>query len=141
MKTSSIRVNLLTWLIVPGLLVLGVGAWLSYQQALRLSTIVTDQQLTASARMIAEQVGYADGGLTVTVPPAALELFASDSHDEVAYAVADPNGTLIAGYPGSIVPQSVLRGAISCSSRQPFEMKSRCVLSTSCKRSSLQPVS
>ena len=100
MKSSSIRVNLLTWLIVPGLLVLGVGAWLSYEQALRLSTIVTDQQLTASARMIAEQVTFTDGGLEVTVPPAALELFASDSHDEVAYAVTEPNGTLIAGYPG-----------------------------------------
>jgi len=47
MRSSSIRVNLLAWLIVPGLLVLGIGAWLSYQQALRLSTIVTDQQLTA----------------------------------------------------------------------------------------------
>lgn len=100
MKSASIRVNLLTWLIVPGLFVLGIGAWLSYEQALRLSTIVTDQQLTASARMIAEQVAFADGALTVTIPPAALELFASGSHDEVAYAVTDQQGTLIAGYPG-----------------------------------------
>jgi two-component system sensor histidine kinase TctE len=99
-KSRSIRVNLLVWLIVPGLLVLAVGAWLSYEQALRLSTIVTDQQLTASARMIAEQVTYADGALAVTIPPAALELFATESHDEVAYTVTDPGGTLIAGYPG-----------------------------------------
>lgn len=100
MKSGSIRVNLLVWLIVPGMLVLAVGAWLSYEQALRLSTIVTDQQLTASARMIAEQVTYADGALEVTIPPAALELFATESHDEVAYTVTDPDGVLIAGYPG-----------------------------------------
>lgn len=100
MSGGSIRLNLLAWLIVPGLAILGAGAWLSFGQAQRLSTLVTDRQLTASARMIAEQVGYVDGSLNLVIPPAALELFASDSHDEVAYAVTDPKGTLIAGYPG-----------------------------------------
>jgi len=100
MKGGSIRLNLLAWLTIPALIILGAGAWLSYQQAVRLSTLVTDRELTASARMIAEQVGYIDGTLNLVIPPAALELFASDSHDEVAYAVTDPKGTLIAGYPG-----------------------------------------
>jgi two-component system sensor histidine kinase TctE len=110
MRSSSIRVNLLAWLIIPGLLVLGIGARLSYEQAFRLSNIVTDQQLTASARMIAEQVAYSDDSLVVTIPPAALELFASESHDEVAYAVTDPAGTLIAGYPGLDTPAIAGRG-------------------------------
>jgi two-component system sensor histidine kinase TctE len=110
MKSGSIRVNLLAWLIIPGLLVLGIGAWLSYEQAFRLSNIVTDQQLTASARMIAEQVAYSNDTLLVTIPPAALELFASESHDEVAYAVTDPAGTLIAGYPGLDTPAITGRG-------------------------------
>ena len=102
--SGSIRLNLLAWLIIPSLVILSAGAWLSYGQALRLSTLVTDRQLTASARMIAEQVGYVDGSLNLIIPPAALELFASDSHDEVAYAVTDPRGTLIAGYPGLNTP-------------------------------------
>ena len=100
MTGGSIRLNLLAWLTVPALAILGAGAWLSYEQALRLATLVTDRELTASARMIAEQIGFVDGTLNLVIPPAALELFASDSHDEVAYAVTDPKGTLIAGYPG-----------------------------------------
>ena len=104
MKAGSIRLNLLVWLVVPGLAILAGSAWLSYQQALRVSTLVTDRQLIASARMIAEAVQYGDGYLSVVIPPAALELFATDSHDEVAYSVTDPEGVLIAGYPGLDAP-------------------------------------
>ena len=104
MKAGSIRLNLLIWLVIPGIAILAGGAWLSYQQALRLSTLVTDRQLIASARMIAEAVQYGDGYVSVVIPPAALELFATDSHDEVAYSVTDQSGVLIAGYPGLDAP-------------------------------------
>ncbi len=66
-----------------------------------------DRQLLASARMIAEQVRFRDGAIGVVVPPAALELFASDSHDEVSYAVLDPSRTLIAGFPGLEAPAAL----------------------------------
>ena len=59
-----------------------------------------ERDLASSARMIAEQVRFRDGGIGVVVPPAALEIFATDSHDEVAYAVFDGKGVLIAGFPG-----------------------------------------
>jgi two-component system sensor histidine kinase TctE len=97
-------VNLLIWVVVPSLLVLAGGAWLSYLSAMRQATLVMDRQLTASARMIAESVNGDGGVLEVVIPPAALELFASDSHDEVAYAVFSPNGELLAGYPGLETP-------------------------------------
>ncbi|MEO9231661.1 MAG: sensor histidine kinase N-terminal domain-containing protein, partial [Devosia sp.] len=96
--------NLLAWLVVPALLILGVSAWLSYGSAMRLATLVTDRQLLSSARMIAEQLEYSDGQLSAVIPPAALELFATDSHDEVAYAVIGANGVLVAGYPGLNAP-------------------------------------
>ncbi|MEO8243078.1 MAG: sensor histidine kinase, partial [bacterium] len=38
------------------------------------------------------------------LPPAAFELFATDSHDEVSYAVFDRNGDLIAGFPDLNLP-------------------------------------
>jgi two-component system sensor histidine kinase TctE len=60
--------------------------------------------------MIAEEVAYSDDSLVVTIPPAALELFASESHDEVAYAVTDSAGNLIAGYPGLDTPTKTGRG-------------------------------
>ena len=59
-----------------------------------------DRDLTTSARMVAEQVRFRDGQIGVVVPPAALEIFATDAHDEVAYAVFNDKGTLIAGFPG-----------------------------------------
>ena len=88
------------WLVAPVVAILLVSAWLSYGSALRQATLVIDRQLVASARIIAEQIEYKDGSISVIIPPSALELFASDSHDEVAYAVVDPNGALIAGFPG-----------------------------------------
>lgn len=97
---GSIRLKLMLWLAIPGMAVLGVSAWLSYRSADRQATTLTDRQLISSARMIAEQVDDSGGRYSVSIPPAALELFASDSHDEVAYAVFDPSGLLIAGYPG-----------------------------------------
>ena len=96
---GSLRLNLMIWLVVPLGAILMISLWLSYGSAFRQATLVTDGQLTASARMIAEQVQFSDGSLSVTIPPSALELFASDSHDEIAYRVTGPDGTLIAGYP------------------------------------------
>ena len=104
---GSLRLNLIAWLVAPGLVVLAVSAWLSYNSAFRLSTLVTDRQLTSSARVIAEQIGYSGGKLVAVIPPAALELFATDSHDEVAYAVMDPYGGLVAGYPGLDAPETL----------------------------------
>jgi two-component system sensor histidine kinase TctE len=97
---GSLRLRLVAWLVLPVMFILAVSAWLSYGSAMRLATLVTDRQLLASARVIAEQVEYGDSGIQVVIPPAAVELFASDSHDEVAYAVIDPRGMLVAGFPG-----------------------------------------
>ncbi len=97
---ASLRVNLMTWLAAPVAAILAISIWLSYGSALRQATLVTDRQLIASCRMIAEQIEFGDGSISATIPPSALELFASDSHDEVAYAVVGPGNHLIAGYPG-----------------------------------------
>ncbi|MDR3473109.1 MAG: sensor histidine kinase [Devosia sp.] len=102
--TGSLRLNLIVWLVLPGATILVAGAWLSYASAERQATLVMDRQLAASARMMAEAVTYADGNLSVLVPPSALELFATDSHDEVAYEVIGPAGELLAGYPGLNAP-------------------------------------
>lgn len=99
-RAESLRFNLMAWLVIPGAVILAVSLWLSYGSAARQATLVTDRQLIASARMIAEQIQYSGGTFNVVVPPSALELFASDSHDEIAYAVIAPGDELIAGYPG-----------------------------------------
>ncbi len=104
---SSLRLNLMAWLFVPVAAILGVSLWLSYATAERQATLIMDRQLLASSRMIAEQTRWRSGGIQAVVPPAALELFATDSHDEVSYAVSAADGTLIAGFP-ELEPPGVL---------------------------------
>ncbi len=96
----SLRLNLILWLIGPIVLVLAGSLWLSWRTAWHQAMLIMERDLTASTRIIAEQVRYRDGRVGVIVPPAALELFATDAHDEVAYAVIDAKGILIAGFPG-----------------------------------------
>jgi len=90
----------MAWLVGPVAVVLAVSLWLSWDSARRQAQRIMERDLTASARMIAEQVRYRDSQIEVSVPPAALELFVSNSPDEVAYTVFDPSGLLIAGFPG-----------------------------------------
>lgn len=102
---QSLRLNLMLWLGGPVALILIVSLWLSYSSASRLATLIQTRDLTSSARMIAEQVRYRQGLIEANVPPAALEIFATDAQDEAAYAVFDPKGNLIAGFPGLNPPK------------------------------------
>lgn len=101
---GSLRLHLMIWLAAPVVVILAVSIWLSYGSALRQATLVMERNLMASARIIAEQIHFSDGSIGVVIPPSALELFASDSHDEVAYAVIGPRNNLIAGFPGLAAP-------------------------------------
>ena len=110
-RAGSLRLNLMAWLIVPVAVILMLGLGLSRASAWRQAVELTDQKLLSSARIIAEQIRFRDGGMSVVVPPAALELFASDSHDEVAYSVLTAGGTMIAGFPGFGAPPPLTAGA------------------------------
>lgn len=101
---GSLRIRLLVWMIVPVTVILGVSLGLSFTSARRHATAILERQILASARMIAEQTRFRDGAICVLVPPAALELFSTDSHDEVAWAVFDRSSALIAGFPGLDLP-------------------------------------
>lgn len=100
MGGPSLRMNLIFWLIGPVFVVLMATVGLAWRNAWHQAMLIMERDLVSSARMIAEQVRFRDGHVRVTVPPSALEIFASDAHDEVAYAVFDAQGVLIAGFPG-----------------------------------------
>src|SRR5471032_1935983 len=99
MPINSLRIQLLAWLLVPLVLFVGFNTWVTYSNAVEMATVVHDRMLLGSARIIAEQIRYEDEALQVIIPPAALELFQSDSHDRVYYRVVAGNGTLLAGQP------------------------------------------
>lgn len=103
-KRGSIRLALVEWVVIPLLGVLVFIIWLGVENAARQASLVTDTLLTASARVIAEQLRFEDGDIVATIPPAALEMFASESHDRAVYRVIGPKGELIAGYADLAAP-------------------------------------
>lgn len=97
-RRRSIRWGLTARVVLPLLVLLAVGLWVSLNGAWQQATLVTDRLLTGSARVIAEDLQYADGRVSAEIPPAALEMFASESRDRVVYRVIGPSGALIGGY-------------------------------------------
>lgn len=109
MRSSSLRTQLLLWLLVPLVLFVGVNIWVTYHNAIEMATVVHDRMLLGSARIIGEQIHYEEDALQVVIPPAALELFQSDSHDRVYYRVVAANGKLLAGQPDLPAPPRMPR--------------------------------
>jgi two-component system sensor histidine kinase TctE len=104
MANRSLQRELLGWLVVPLTAVVSFNVWTTYENAVETADLITDRTLLASARVIAENIRENDGVLEAPIPPAALEMFASDQPDRVVYRVTTPRGQLIAGYPDVIAP-------------------------------------
>lgn len=104
MATRSLQRELLAWLVVPLTAVVSFNVWTTYKNAEETANLITDRTLLASARVIAENIRENDGVLEAPIPPAALEMFASDQPDRVVYRVTTPRGQVIAGYPDVIAP-------------------------------------
>ncbi|MEO5807645.1 sensor histidine kinase N-terminal domain-containing protein [Devosia sp.] len=98
----TIRVTL------PLLAILAIGIWISVNGSWQQAQQVTDRLLVASARVIAEDLTYSDGQISAPIPPAALEMFASESRDRVVYRVVAADGRLIAGYMDLDGPPAIL---------------------------------
>lgn len=104
MANRSLQRELLGWLVVPLTAVVSFNVWTTYKNAVEAADLITDRTLLASARVIAENIRENDGVLEAPIPPAALEMFASDPPDRVVYRVTTPRGLVIAGYPDVIAP-------------------------------------
>ena len=100
----SLRYQLLAGLLVPLGVVAFVQFSVAYHNAEVTASAVTDRILLASARSIAEHIGFGDSGLDVTVPPAALGMFDLGYGDTVYYRVSGDGGRLLAGYDDLPVP-------------------------------------
>jgi two-component system sensor histidine kinase TctE len=98
MGTRSLRFQLLAGLLVPLGIVALVQFSVAYRNAQVTAQAVTDRILLASARSIAEHIGFGDSGLDVTVPPAALGMFDLGYGDTVYYRVTAAGNRLLAGY-------------------------------------------
>ncbi|MGO4570555.1 sensor histidine kinase [Microvirga sp. 2TAF3] len=108
MARTSLRVQLLAWILVPLTLLLVFNLWISYSSARVTAGLVQDTALLASARSIAEQINERDGSIEVLIPPSAIERFSSPDRDRVVYRVLGPAGDLLAGYPDVPSPPAAI---------------------------------
>jgi len=98
-RVSSLRAQLLSWLLLPLVGIAVFNVWTGHEEARQTADLLTDRILLASARMIAEQVRDQDGVVEALIPPSALEIFVADTPDRVVYRVIGPADELIAGHP------------------------------------------
>lgn len=104
MTFRSIRVQLLAALLILMVAVALVQVGVAYRTADDTAQAVMDHVLLASARSIAEQVSYGEGGLEAVIPPAALGMLDLGHGDTVFYRVTMNDGRLLAGYPDLEAP-------------------------------------
>jgi len=102
--SRSLRLQLLSWVVVPLIGLVAVNLWTSSRSAFATANLVTDRVLLGSARTIAEQVTMTEGVLDATVPPAAIEMFDTGDRDSVYYRVETAEGRLLTGYPDLPIP-------------------------------------
>lgn len=94
---DSLYRRLLTWLLLP---LLGLGALMltqAYLGARDTADRAFDRLLEASSLAIAEQVKLQDDQLWLDLPPAALEMLATDAEERVFYALYNAQGEFITG--------------------------------------------
>ncbi|MES2068871.1 MAG: sensor histidine kinase [Pseudomonadota bacterium] len=94
---KSLKSRLALWVFLPTVLISAVDLIVTYVSTDHIATLVQQQLLKGSAKIISEQLATIDGGYEISVPPAAFELFASEYQDRVFYSVRSKSGLLIAG--------------------------------------------
>src|SRR5450830_1455 len=101
---SSLRRQLLAWVLLPLICAVAVDTWLTFKSSVDTASVVQDRLLLGSARMIAQQISYEDGAFQHQIPPAALELFQSEQPDRIFYRVTTGSGQLLSCYTSLPVP-------------------------------------
>ena len=112
-RSSSLRGQLLRWLLAPLVLLLAVNAFFSNRAAVATANQAFDRLLMASADAIAEDVTWQDSALVVDLPYAALQLLESNIQERIFYRVVGPDGRTVTGYDDLPLPAPVPGAAVA----------------------------
>lgn len=105
-RQRSLRQRLLLWTALPLLALVLVNAWASYRAALDTAQTAYDRLLITAAHALADMIWLENGQLQVTLPHAALELYAAPApqnartapeRSPLLYRVSFLNGSFLAG--------------------------------------------
>lgn len=95
--TSSIRRQLLCWLLAPILTLWVVGALITYLLAVDFANQAYDSALLDSARCVSSRLIFKHANVIVDMPPAAQSILKWNEKDDFFYAVLTSRGQLISG--------------------------------------------
>jgi two-component system sensor histidine kinase TctE len=95
---GSLRGQLLRWLLIPLLLLVGLNAVSVYRNALDAADLAYDRTLLASARALAERVSIENGKVVANVPYVALDSFETDTLGRLYYKVTGVKGEFVSGF-------------------------------------------
>lgn len=112
-------------IVVDGTLKKRLGIWLlitvgvlgtfllveAYTTAQRAANRAFDSQLEAASLTIAEAIQWQDGSRVVEIPPAALQILATDQQERVFYGILDTGGHEVTGNLDGVVTDSFRREA------------------------------
>ncbi len=100
---TTLRSQLLRWLLIPLAILWAIDAVLTYVTVKRTMNAAYDRPLYASALAISEQVAFAGGRTVVDLPPVALEMLDTRDQERIFYRVSyrDPerDDVFVTGYP------------------------------------------
>ena len=94
---SSIRLNLLKWLIVPILLVNLIGAGSTFWLAWAPTQVAWDQSLADAAWALIPRLKEIDGAIAIDLPQQAEQVLRVDHFDSIFFVVRDAAGKTLAG--------------------------------------------
>lgn len=95
--TNSLYARLLGWLLLPLLGLGGIMIQQAWMDARHTADRAYDRLLEAATLAIAEQVQWQDERLWLDLPPAALEMLATDAEERVFYSLHDADGHFVTG--------------------------------------------
>lgn len=95
----SLRRRLLTLLLLPLGVVMGVNAVLGYQQAVQATNDAYDRSLYLAARTLAEELEWQDGQLSLDVLRGVGYLFENHTGARLFYQVSSEQGQILSGDP------------------------------------------
>ena len=96
-EAQSLRRKLLTWLLLPLLILFFLRAGYNYYYGNALSNRVYDRLLVTLGNSLAQQIGYDNAAQKLVLPTAASQILLADEYDSIYFAVRDEQGTLVAG--------------------------------------------
>lgn len=96
-KPHTLRRKLLTWLLLPLLILFFIRAGYTYYYANELATRVYDRILFTLTVSLSQQIIYDSSNQHIELPQTAIELLMSDEIDLLYFAIRDEQGNIIDG--------------------------------------------